>query len=76
MDSAGCQSKTSNTALVQLLTALLVALIGFVQAEDTGKLLLQLLGPEGLALLAAGLLSIKSFWDIWIRFNTTKAIKK
>lgn len=68
------QSKTIVTSVVQLITAAIVALLGFMQGEATGELLADVLGPEGLALALAALMAVKSFWDIWVRFNTDKPI--
>lgn len=70
------ESKTVNTALVQLVTAALVGVIGFFQGDSTANLLEQVLGPEGVALSVAALLGVKSFWDIWVRFHTTESIRR
>jgi hypothetical protein len=68
------QSKTINTAILQLISAVILAALGFFQADDTSKLLSEVLGPEGVALSVAALMAIKSFWDIWVRFNTRQPI--
>ena len=68
------QSKTIQTSIVQLISAMLIAVLAFMQGADTGKIVTNALGPEGVALAIAGLLAIKSFWDIWVRFNTSKPI--
>jgi hypothetical protein len=68
------QSKTIQTSVVQLIAAVFIAVIGFINGDETGGLLVEVLGAEGVALGLAAVMAVKSFWDVWVRFNTDTSI--